>query len=242
MGAGPKKPTKQHLAMVEALKAHPEGLSEVEMRKVMGVPTDEQAQFGRRRRYLKHWFLIEKIGAGINTKYIFKGVREKPMFDADIDRKLKAAVLGDAYGRCAMCGKTIEKHGIVLQVDHKIPRDWGGSKERSNLWAICEECNQGKKDHFASQDHDLMKKVMGYSSVHMRLGELLKAKFKKPVDSSLLSLVANSDDWKKRTRELRYLGWEISVSRRTVDRKSIASYTLLSFTDWPENPTKWIQE
>lgn len=242
MSKGPTKPMAIHIAMIEALKAHPEGLSEAGLRRAMNVPTDEQAQFGRRRRELKRWFLIEKKGGGIKTVYLFRGVREKPLFDADIDSKTRAEILHESRGRCGMCGRTIEKHGISLAVDHKIPRDWGGTAKKENLWAICEECNGGKKAHFASQNQDLMRKVMAFPSVHVRIGELLKANFQQPVSSRLISFVADADDWKKRTRELRYLGWEIFVSRRTVDGKSIAFYTLRSFSDWPENPTKWIQE
>lgn len=238
----PSKPAAIHLAMIETLKAHPDGLSEVAMRRTMNVPTDEQAQFGRRRRDLKRWFLIEKKGSGIKTVYVYKGVRETPLFDSDIDSKTRAEILHESRGRCGMCGRTIEKHGITLAIDHKIPRDWGGSGEKENLWAICEECNGGKKAHFASQNQDLMTKVMGFSSVHVRIGELLKANFHKPVSSRLISFVAGVDDWKKRTRELRYLGWKISVSRKMIDGKSIAFYTLLSYSNWPENPSKWIQE
>src|SRR5216684_1954977 len=144
MATGSKKPSTIHLRMIEALKAHPEGLSEVEMRRVMVIPTDQQAQFGRRRRDLKRWFIIEKRGAGINTVYVYKATRETPLFDADVDSKTRAEVLRDARGRCGMCGRTIADHEIALVVDHKVPRDWQGTNNRENLWAICEECNQGK--------------------------------------------------------------------------------------------------
>ena len=56
-----------------------------------------------------------------------------------------------------------------------------------------------------------MKKVMGHPSVHVRIGELLKLNFEKAVPSKLIEFVANQDDWKKRTRELRYLGWEFDA-------------------------------
>lgn len=228
--------------MVEVLKAHPSGLSEVEMRREMGVPTDRQAQFGRRRRELKRWYIIEKTGAGNATAYIFKGERETPLFDADVDSKTRAAVLRDAHGRCGMCGQTIEKHSVVLVVDHKIPRDWGGGNTIENLWALCEECNQGKKAHFASQDQAMMKKVMCNPSVHIRLGEVLKASFQKPVNSQILAFVADQDDWKKRIRDLRYLNWKIEVTRKKINGKVRAFYRLLSFEPWPENPSKLIQE
>jgi hypothetical protein len=43
------KPSELHLRMIAALKAHPEGLTELELAKELG---EEQSQFGRRRRYL----------------------------------------------------------------------------------------------------------------------------------------------------------------------------------------------
>ncbi|MDQ2919329.1 MAG: HNH endonuclease, partial [Verrucomicrobiota bacterium] len=74
-------------------------------------------------------------------------------------------------------------HGITLVVDHKIPRDWNGSSDLANLWAICDECNHGKKNLFASYDGAAMRQIVGLESVHMRIGELLKARFGQPVSS-----------------------------------------------------------
>jgi len=141
-----------------------------------------------------------------------------------------------------MCGRTIEKHGVSLVIDHKIPRDWGGTGDKDNLWAICEECNSGKKAHFASQDKGLMKKVMRIEDIHIRLGEVLKAFFKQPVPAYLLSFVGNQDDWKKRTRDLRYLNWKFHVDKKKIDGKVRAFYVLDYYEEWPENPTKIIQE
>ena len=225
--------------MIEVLKAHPEGLTELEMAKELG---EEQSQFGRRRRYLTDWFIIGKVRRGKDTLYLFKGERETPAANSDFSQKTRAEVLRDAHGRCGMCGKTIEKHGITLVIDHKIPRDWGGTGVRENLWAICEECNAGKKAHFASQDQDLMKKVIGIEDVHIRLGEVLKAFLKQPVPAYLLSFVADQDDWKKRTRDLRYLKWKFHVEKKKIEGKVRAFYVLDSFEPWPENPTKIIQE
>src|ERR1039458_3930962 len=76
-----------------------------------------------------------------------------------------------------MCGRPVQMHGISLVVDHKKPRDWGGANDRENLWAICEECNGGKKSYFSSLsvDAEFMKKVTAHESVHVRIGETLKA-------------------------------------------------------------------
>jgi hypothetical protein len=141
-----------------------------------------------------------------------------------------------------MCGRSVGEDGVKLQVDHKVPQAWGGSDEVDNLWALCVECNHGKKDLFASQD-DTVKKVLKHDSIHMRIGELLKLNFNEWVPAELIEFVANQDDWKKRTRELRYLGWKIDVTKRKHESGRVKSfYRLSKFDEWPENPTKWIRE
>jgi len=239
MAAKPKKPSALHLRMVEVLKAHPEGITELQMATELG---EQQSQFGRRRRYLTDWFIIEKRRQGKDTLYVYKGERETPLTNSDFSQKTRAEVLHDAHGRCGMCGRTIEKHGVTLVIDHKIPRNWGGTGVRENLWAICDECNAGKKAHFASQDQELMKKVMCHPDIHIRLGETLKAFFQKRVPAYMLSFVGDQDDWKKRTRDLRYLNWKFHVEKQKVDGRMRAFYVLDSFEPWPENPTKLIQE
>ncbi|MFN7560396.1 MAG: HNH endonuclease, partial [Prosthecobacter sp.] len=135
-----------------------------------------------------------------------------------------------------------EEDGIKLQVDHKIPQTWGGTNDIENLWALCVECNHGKKNLFASQD-DGVKSLLQHSSVHVRIGELLKLNLGQPVAARLIDFVANQDDWKKRTRELRYLGWEIEVTKKKQANGRVTSfYQLNSFTDWPEDPTGWIRQ
>ncbi len=143
-----------------------------------------------------------------------------------------------------MCGRTIEKHGITLVVDHKIPREWGGKTEAENLWAICEECNQGKKNLFASVDSAEMRSAIKHDSVHVRIGELLKgAGVGEPVPSHMIDIVANQDEWRKRLRELRYLGWEITAMRTHLPGGRFqSSYRLDKFTEWPADPSGWIRE
>jgi 5-methylcytosine-specific restriction endonuclease McrA len=229
--------------MIEVLKSHPEGISSGQWRKELDIPPDEQAQLDRRKRDLYKWFQIEKRREGGRTIYSYKGRRKTPLATGAVSLKLRAEVLNAARGKCGLCGQTIEKHGIALVVDHRIPRDWGGGDERENLWAICEDCNQGKKNFFDSQNRDLMRRVMGYESVHMRLGELLKAYESKPVSSRLLKFVAQQDDWMKRTRELRYLGWEIKTTRERKPTGQVeSSYTLINHGPWPPDPSGVIRE
>jgi hypothetical protein len=142
-----------------------------------------------------------------------------------------------------MCGRTIEEHGIALHVDHRIPRDLGGVTDLENLWAICSTCNEGKKNHFKSIATPEMLKAMNHRSVHMKLGEALKAAKGKPVSADTLHVIANQDDWKKRIRELRYLGWKIDTFNVKSENGRVTSfYTLVTHHPWPVDPTAEIRK
>jgi len=237
------RPRAIHRKIVELLRQNPHGLTSGQIRAKLNIAPDEQAQLDRRRRDLRKWYVLEKRQVGSDWVYILKGEKTGTALASDVSIRVRAAVLGRAHGRCQMCGRTVARHGVVLVVDHKIPRDWGGSSEEDNLWAICEECNAGKKAYFATQDQDLMRDVMGHKSIHMRIGELLKRNMGKPVPSPLIELVAGQEDWKKRTRELRYLGWVIEATRRKLESGKVESYyTLRKFEAWPENPSGWIRD
>ena len=84
-----------------------------------------------------------------------------------------------------------------------------------------------------------MRKVMAHKSVHMRLGETLKEFKGEPVSAATLEFVANQDDWKKRIRELRYLGWEIETFNRKIAEGGRVSsyYKLVKSKPWPDDPT-----
>jgi hypothetical protein len=232
-----------HEQILALLKGNPDGISEGEMRVALRIQPLEQIQFGRRRRDLHYYYRIDKKRIGKKTVYIYRGPLEVPRDATPTDAKTRALVLHAAHGRCGMCGRTIEKHGVTLVVDHKIPREWGGKTEPENLWAICEECNQGKKNLFASVDSAAMRSAIRHDSVHVRIGELLKgAGVGELVPSHMIDIVANQDEWRKRLRELRYLGWEITASRTNLPGGRFQSaYRLDKFTEWPPDPTGWIR-
>lgn len=228
--------------IIELLKKHPGGLTAGEIRAKLGYAADEQSQLDRRRRDVRKHYDLETLKVGQQWVYKLGAKHEVKAGDRSINKRVRAAVLGRACGRCQMCGRTIQKHLIVLVVDHKVPVAWGGSNDEDNLWAICEDCNEGKKAYFASHDQDLMKEVMGDKSVHVRIGELLKKNFKRPVPSTLIEFVAGQEDWRKRTRELRYLGWSIAATRRRLPSgKTESYYELRKYGRWPSNPTVWIR-
>lgn len=234
-----------HRRIAKLLQEHPDGLTSGQIRAKLNLAGDEQSQLDRRRRDLRKWYVIEKRKRGSDWIYIFVREREEPILERNVNSRVRAAILGRAHGVCQMCGRSIKKHQIELVVDHKIPVEWGGDNSEENLWALCIECNSGKKAYFSSQDQSLMKSVMHHKSVHVRIGELLKRNRGKAVPSTLIELVAGptQDDWRKRTRELRYLGWQIKASRKkSISGKAESFYTLTKFLDWPEDPSGWIRE
>ena len=117
-----------------------------------------------------------------------------------------------------MCGRTPLEDRIRFQVDHKLPKEWGGDDALENLQPLCEECNRGKKHHFASFNTEEIREAIKHKSVHVRIGELLKAMHGQWVRSDVLDLVASppgdyQEDWHRRIRELRDLGWSIRFAR-----------------------------
>jgi hypothetical protein len=141
-----------------------------------------------------------------------------------------------------MCGRTIDKHCITLVIDHKKPLNWGGTNDIENLWAICDDCNGGKKEYFSSlvADDELMRRIIAEKSVHVRLGETFKAfGVGRPVPAYLLELIADQDEWRKRIRDLRYavIGWKFRVKKYKKFGRVYADYVLEDWKPWPEDPT-----
>jgi len=258
-GSRVSKPGHIHLRIIEVLKRFPEGISGGQIRQELeneGLKPEDQTHLDRRKRDLKKWFVIRKKPSSviINGKkrnvvlYEYGGERKGVTDEGQISTKVRAEVIHSAHGRCQMCGRTVAKHGVVLVVDHKKPRDWGGTNDRDNLWAICEDCNSGKKAFFSSLgvDSDVMSKVTRHESVHVRIGELLKATgVGKRTPSSLIDVVADQDDWQKRLRELRYpvIGWDIDTQLyKDQYGKKQCDYVLKSYKPWPEDPSGTIRK
>jgi hypothetical protein len=204
---------------------------------------EAQSQTDRRVRDLYAHFDIEKVRLGRDPRYLLRGwsKRKRPSIDTVISNRVRAEVF--ASGRCAMCGRTPLSHGVVLHVDHKVPRAWGGGNEPENLQPLCEDCNTGKKDHFSSFDAhaDRIKQAIGHEEPHRRIGELLKAFDGEWVSGSLLEIVASAqqyqEDWQKRTRELRVIGWIIETQKRQNEGGRVRTYYRATHWEpWPEGP------
>jgi 5-methylcytosine-specific restriction endonuclease McrA len=204
------------------------------------------SQTDRRVRELYDQFKVSKIRRGKDTLYRLDGwadnQKENPR--TSFNRRTRAQVL--APQRCAQCGRTPLDHNVVLVVDHKIPREWGGSDSIENLQPLCEECNSGKKDFYATYDK-YAEEIRAASSLlepHARIGELLKAFRGDWVPSELIGVVASmqtyQEDWQKRTRELRHLDWVIKFKRRKDPRtgRHITWYRAAHWEPWPDGPIR----
>ena len=207
---------------------------------------ESHSQTQRRRRDLttEYGFDIRKVPVHGTSKPGYKLVGFRPDFTpaARIDLKTRARVLHKYNERCAMCGRNPTEHGVVLQLDHKIPKDWGGHPtDEDNLWPLCEYCNLGKKNDFSSFNDasEAIANAMKYDDVWTRCGELLKALRGQEVPDYLLFLIVpqkNRGDYKKRVRELRFvLGWDIhTFSRKAEDSELNLTYHICrSWQPWP---------
>jgi len=142
-----------------------------------------------------------------------------------------------------MCGRSAEKHGVVLVAVRYVSRERAGSNESEDLRVICEECEAGADGYLELPEPAWMGAVAAHSSVHMRLGETLKAFQGKPVAAETLKFVANQDGWKSRVRELRYLGWDIKSFNKKMPSGRVSSfYRLDKSQPWPPDPTGAIRE
>jgi 5-methylcytosine-specific restriction endonuclease McrA len=198
----------------------------------------DQEQLDRRRRDLNPHFVIERVGRGTHTRYKLVGRRTSTERTARVSAKTRAFVL--SAGRCAYCGSTPTDDRVHLHVDHRIPQSWGGSSDVENLQALCDECNQGKKNLFSDFDEHAaaIRMALRESEPQKRIGELLKAFGGEWVPSLLLGIVASGgryqEDWQRRLRELRGLGWEYEYRRERKGRnRTVTFYRLKVSQPWP---------
>jgi 5-methylcytosine-specific restriction endonuclease McrA len=198
------------------------------------------AQTDRRVRDLRDAFEVPSEYSDGGYRYVLRGWRPGgPLEDRSaIGGRLRAEVLSSR--RCAQCGRTPLDHGVVLVVDHMIPREWGGSNDRENLQPLCEECNHGKRDLYSSYDAAApqIRKAITHDEPHRRIGELLKAFGGDWVPGTLLGVVASAvqyqEDWQKRTRELRTLDWVIETQkRRDITGRVHTYYRASHWEPWP---------
>lgn len=206
-----------------------------------------QQHLDRRVRSLDPFHVIERSRDGRRTLYRYRSSRPKGEWaHEEVSKTERAAVLDRAKGRCQMCGRSVEEDAVVLHIDHKIPQSWGGTSAMENLWAICSQCNEGKKHYYASFSAPVMEEVLAEGDVHSRIARLLSMQVGEWIESDLIEFVANFDevqaDWQKRLRELRYTGAEIEMRRQKRGRRHVTQYRLVRRFSFPNDLARWVKE
>lgn len=210
-----------------------------QLRKQLNLDEGKQKELSRRIRDLRAegyqipaWDPKTKTYKLLSTDPILKDKSDT----SPIPGRLRAEILLSCAHRCGMCGKNIQDDQIKLDVDHRVPRTWGGATERENLWALCKVCNIQKKDFYATLDPEIMSKCMKYSLTVQRLGELLVAFNGEVVPRFLLEVVGQDYEWPRRLRELRDIGWEVE---RVIDTSQKGrhqhTYRLIKSAPWPKD-------
>ena len=131
---------------------------------------------------------------------------------------------------------------MVLEVDLKVPPEWGGIADPENLRPLCEDCLKGKRQYqetYASYSEQI-RNASDFNEPQRRIGELLLALRDEWVPSELIGIVASAKeyqaDYEKRTRELRLLGWDYKVRKaRGEGARTRVYYRLTESAPWPEN-------
>jgi len=201
----------------------------------------------RRLNELRRHFVIALIRQpGAADRYQLQGwAGGAPVDDGEISLRLQAQVLAPA--RCFNCGRTPKDDGVKLKVDHILPRAWGGQTVLENLQPLCGDCDEGKRDYYRTHDQeaDRIRGCTEYPEPQRRIGELLKAFDGRWVRADLIQIVASAqeyqDDWQRRLRDLRYIGWDYDVRKRGEISRVWSSYRLTKSAPWPENIHKAIK-
>ena len=209
---------------------------------------EEQASTERRLRELRRYFDIEAVEIDSESRYRLHrwSATRPPHAGVAISPRRRAEVL--APQRCAQCGRTPLESHVKLVVDNKVPLSWGGDNEPENLQPFCEECYAGKRDYFRSFEAyaEQIRTAIGYDEPQKRIGELLKAFEGGWVRSDLLGIVASAknfqEDWQRRLRDLRYLGWDYQHEKRYGEGSRVWTYyRLTKSAAWPENISQAIR-
>lgn len=202
-----------------------------------------QVHINRRVRELYAMFDCNATRSGSVHVYQLRGwAKTRATKRSSISRKIRAQVL--IHQRCAQCGKTPAEDSVKLEVDHKLPLSWGGTDDIDNLQALCHECNHGKRDFYAtfSEHADKIRIAARLKEPHKRIGETLKAfhasgqKAPSEVVGLVASMIQYQEDWQKRMRELRELGWEYKTYKRKEHGRIRSYYELTQWAPWPPEP------
>lgn len=104
--------------------------------------------------------------------------------------------------KCQRCGKGIGD-GVTLEIDHKLPVDWGGTNESNNLWTLCHICNGGKKNLYSDLNSSVMKEVSKEISGYGKIVTFFKLNPNKLVEPFQIEVISGIRDWTRTIRLIR---------------------------------------
>jgi hypothetical protein len=195
----------------------------------------------RALRSLRTHFDIATVTRDGSERYELRGwaarrPADRPMLS--LRRRAQALELGC----CALCGRSPARHGVVLEPDMRVPPEWGGTTDPENLWPLCEECLEGRRQYletYASYTEQI-RHAASFDEPQRRIGELLMALQGEWVPSELIGIVASAKefqgDYERRLRDLRMLGWDYKPSRKYNEGARVrVYYKLIRAAPWPDS-------
>lgn len=106
---------------------------------------DESAWFTTILAFLFFAWSWRRSSAGTNRAVTRLGDQSSHTYKrTPISKGLRWKVFVRDNFTCQYCGRTPKKHGVTLEIDHKIPVSKGGTNELDNLVTSCSDCNRGK--------------------------------------------------------------------------------------------------
>lgn len=81
-----------------------------------------------------------------------------------ITQKRRLAIYLRDNMQCCYCFKSLED-GIVLSLDHVVPRKFGGDNKSENLITACKSCNEIRQDRDIVEYVNLYHKFYGLNNV-----------------------------------------------------------------------------
>lgn len=131
--------------IVTVLENNPQGLTIHEIRKELNLRDGEQENLSRRIRSLTQYYHMDRGFKEGRYLYRIERIRNKFLY-GPISNKLRVKILQKYKSTCQLCGRNVTEDGIKLHVDHRTPLSAGGKNTEANLWCLCSNCNEGKKD------------------------------------------------------------------------------------------------
>lgn len=185
--------------MLEFLKKHPnEWVHNQDLRDASGI--NDVARQIRAFRQLG-WQIEVRGDAYVKLLSLEKGSPKG--IRSGLSNKVRYEILSRDGFRCRACGQAVT-NGAKLQIDHKIPVDWGGTNQIDNLETLCEECNAGKKAWTKTTPTEKMREIMFEQTVEKRIEALFDNFPNQEIPSSLVQLVSKGAfDWQRALRKLR---------------------------------------